>query len=205
MERSKINLIISVRAWLLLLVLLVAAASACASVQVKNYTLKPADGVGDYRIVEKGGLQVAVRFLDREGRRDFFRRNDAMGLFAVINTMPLNIFLVRLTNTGADHAVFDPRMSLLTDGNKTRLTPFTFVELYMGMRGAAGRDRMLKKLGGLIYERTVSVKRAQKIEKLLLFRGTDTIGPKVKLSLSEIYVNGQPVEVSMDFKAVGGD
>ncbi len=185
------------------LVITAALASACASSQVKDYRLEDAAGAKGYRIVDRNGLQVAVQFLDREGMRDYFRRNDAMGLFSVVNTVPLNVFLVRLKNTGADHAAFDPRMSLLADGNKTRLTPYTFIDLYMSLRGVGGNDRMLKKLRELIWEKSVSIKRSQVMERLLLFSGTESIGSEVKLFVGEIYVNGRAVDMSFDFKAVG--
>ncbi len=177
-------------------------AISCAPTQVKKYSLKPEGGKDAYQVVNEQGLVVSAQYLDREAQDDYFRQKGIQGLANIFSTLPLNVFLVTVTNSAAEHIVFNPRMTLLADGKWTRAGPYTYTDLYMNMRTIEGRQHILKRLQELTFEKPVTLKKDQRVNKLLLFPRPEAIGKEVYLLFESIYVNGKPVDVSMKFKAV---
>ncbi len=177
-------------------------AVSCAPTQVKKYSLRPEGGKDAYRVVNEQGLVVSAQYLDSDAQDDYFRQKEIRGLANVFNTLSLNVFLVTITNTAAEHIVFSPRMTLLADGKWTRVGPYTSTDLYMDLRARGGRQHILKRLQKLIFEKPVILEKDQRVERLLLFPRPETIGKEVYLLFGSIYVNGKPVEVSMKFEAV---
>jgi hypothetical protein len=177
-------------------------AISCAPGQVKKYSLEPEGNRDVYRVVNEKGFQIWAQYLDREARDDYFMREGIRGLANVFNTLPLNVFLVAVTNVAAEHIIFNPRMTLLADGKWVRAGPYTYANLYMDIRAIGGGQHILKQLQKLTFERPVTLKKGQRVEKLLLFPRPETIGKEVYLLFESIYVNGESVDVSMKFEAV---
>ncbi len=178
---------------------------ACASGQVKNYYLEDPGGEGKYSDIIVNDVRVIAEYLDDEGLEESLREHGFERLYFQIKDLPLNIFLLRVSNGASSPLFLDPHQVRLTDGETVNLSLVDFAELYTILPQGKGRQSILKDLQQASFNKITRIKPGASVERLIIFDRPDEMGKEVSLVVNDIYVEGQPLPVVLMFKAVSYD
>lgn len=175
--------------------------TACAPGQVKNYYFKDRGGEGATSDTIVNDVRVVARYLDDEGLKDTLREQGFERLYFQIKNLPLNVFLLRVSNGASSPLFLDPHQTRLTDGESVSLSPIDFAELYTLLPKGEGRQSVLKDLQRASFNKLVKVEAGESVEKLMVFDRPDVMGKEISLVVDDVYVGGEPLPVTLHFEA----
>jgi len=174
---------------------------ACASGQVTNYYFKDRGGEGESSDVIVNDVRVVARYLDDEGLKEVLHQQGFERLHTQIKNLPLNIFLLSVSNGSSSPLFLDPHQTRLMDGVSINLAPIDFAELYTMLPKGKGRQNVLKDLQRASFNKSVKIEPGADVEKLLVFDKPEVMGKEVSLVVDDIYVEGEDVPVTLMFEA----
>ena len=122
-------------------------------------------------------------------------------LYFQIKSLPLNVFLLRVSNGASSPLFLDPHQTRLTDGESVNLSPIDFAELYTLLPKGEGRQSVLKDLQRASFNKLVEVEAGESVEKLMVFDRPDVMGKEISLVVDDVYVGGEPLPVTLHFEA----
>lgn len=174
---------------------------ACASGQVRNYYFEDRGGEGGSSEIIVNDVRVVARYLDDESLGTVLREQGYERMYLQMKDLPLNSFLLKVSNGTSSSLFFDPNQARLMDGETVNLSPIDFAELYTLLPKGEGRQAVLKDLQRASFNRLVKIEPGASLEKLLVFDRPEVMGKDVSLVLNDVYVDGEALPVTMMFEA----
>jgi hypothetical protein len=111
-------------------------------------------------------------------------------------------FLLKIENRSDQEFILDPASVRFAPGYGPLLSPYNYAHLYMELPHGSDKQKILLDLRKAIYERSTSLPPGHTIEKLVLFKRPEKVGPFASIILERLYVGGKEQQVSLEFKAV---
>ncbi|NOY85753.1 MAG: hypothetical protein GXP52_00430 [Deltaproteobacteria bacterium] len=175
---------------------------SCASKPVKDYRLVAQGSLSASRVVIVNGVKVAAVYLDEKHLAETLREKGYERLSNTLQELPLDYFLLTITNGASLPVDFNPREANLMDGGWNNLSPVDFSDLYMLLPPGSGRKTVLQDLQKLTLNRVVRIKPGKTLEGMFLFQRPESMGKNVILALDGFYLDGKPLTVVLTFNAI---
>ncbi|HDL53908.1 MAG TPA: hypothetical protein ENH32_08030 [Proteobacteria bacterium] len=193
---------ISCRGLVCLVALSMVFTLSCASKPVKDYRLVAQGSLSASRVVTVKGVKVAAVYLDEKHLAETLRAKGFERLSSTLQELPLDYFLLTITNGASLPVDFNPREVNLMDGGWTNLSPVDFSDLYMLLPPGSGRKTVLQDLQKLTLNRVMRIKPGGTLEGMFLFQKPESMGKNVVLALDGFYLGGEPMSVMLTFNAI---
>ena len=175
---------------------------SCASSPVKDYRLVAQGGFVPSRVMIVNGVKVTAVYLDESGLLETLQERGLERSFNTLNELPLDYFIVKITNGSERPVDFDPHETNLFDGGKNNLSPFDFSDLYRILPPRSDRKTVLQDLQALTLNRVRRLRPTETLTGMYLFRRPEAMGKNVALALDGFYLDGEPMSVTLTFNAI---
>lgn len=182
--------------------LFLAILSSCASPGITVFELAPVSGKVSTASLQDGQLVFAARYLDPDQRMTYLREKGYEALGLGLRQIPFVAFSLRVENGSDQELILDPGSIRLAVGYGPLLSPYNYAHLYMELPQGSDRQQILVDLRKAVFEKSTTIAPGEGIEKLLLFKRPERVGPKVAILFERLYVGGIELQAVLDFVAV---
>jgi hypothetical protein len=164
---------------------------SCASSSVANFHLDPVKG--EIASFSHEGLVLTSRYLDEDGRNEYFRTKGQEVLSRELHGLSLVTFLLAAANNSGRESILDPAGTRLITGFGPTLSPMSYAHLYMELPRGPSRQNVLKELQGIAFDRPVNVRSGERVEKVLFFKRPEKVSEDVSIVFESLYLGGSLV------------
>lgn len=185
-----------------LVTLCAAALASCASEGIGVFKLTPVKGQAATVSVHNGQVTLSARYLDAGQRMTYLQDLGYEPLGLGLRQVSLVTFLVNVRNNSTGELLMDPGSIRLAVGMGPLLSPYNYAHLYMELPRGSDRQRILGDLKEAVYDKSTTIPPGRTMEKLLLFKRPEKVGPEAALLFQRLYVGGQETQAVLDFVAV---
>lgn len=175
---------------------------SCASPGISEYRMIPTRGKTATTSAYEEKVLFSSRYLDAEERMIYLRDKGHESLGVGLRQISFLTFVLEVQNLTDRELILDPGSIRLAVGIGPLLSPYNYAHLYLELPRGSDRQRILEDLRMAIYDKSTSIHAGESMEKLLLFKRPEEVGPAAAILLNRLYLGGEESEAVLDFTTV---
>jgi len=109
------------------------------------------------------------------------------------------VFSITIENLSDKKVIFNPDFSSATDNRLGFRRPLDHTDLFFLVRSMEGGGKLLKNMKGRFYDLTETVPPGGRSDKLLIFKPFEEKSTKATLTMQEVYVGDETVQLTFPF------
>jgi hypothetical protein len=176
--------------------------ASCASSGITVFKLIPPEGAQSTASVYDGQVNLSGKYLDAGERIAYLTDAGYESLGLGLRPVPLVTFVLTVRNGSGEKVIIDPGSVRLAVGYGPLLSPYNYAHLYMELPRDSDRQGILEDLRMAVLDKSTTLQPGETMEKLLLFKRPEKVGPEALLIFERLYVGGEEIQAALDFLAV---